>query len=126
MVRAKAGTSQSQHDKKGGHAQSAGAQIRRHNEAALAQDITDLLQSWKEHIEKCHKIFIRVGTHNYPYIFNKKEKSHLSKSDKRVTAVPFPTRRATFNEVKRVYSELSSLRFYGMHQHDSTKPRLAL
>ena len=37
VVRAKAGTSQSQYDKKGGHAQSAGAQIRRHNEAALAQ-----------------------------------------------------------------------------------------
>ena len=37
MVRAKAGRAQSQHDKKGGHAQSAGAQIRRHNEAMLAQ-----------------------------------------------------------------------------------------
>ena len=37
VVRAKCGTSQSQHDKKGGHAQSAGAQIRRHNENALAQ-----------------------------------------------------------------------------------------
>lgn len=37
VVRAKAGTAQSQHDKKGKQAQSAGAQIRRHNEAALAQ-----------------------------------------------------------------------------------------
>ena len=37
VVRAKCGTSQSQHDKKGGHAQSAGAQIRRHHENALAQ-----------------------------------------------------------------------------------------
>jgi len=37
VVRQKAGTAQSQYDKQGGHAKSAGAQIRRHNEQALAQ-----------------------------------------------------------------------------------------
>ena len=40
MVRAKRGTVQSVHDKNGGHARSAGANIRRHHEAAFKDVIT--------------------------------------------------------------------------------------
>ncbi|XP_067943431.1 tRNA endonuclease ANKZF1-like isoform X3 [Watersipora subatra] len=109
VVRAKCGTSQSQHDKKGSHAQSAGANLRRYNEAALAQEITTLLQSWQSYIDRCHRIFLKVPIQCYHYLFNKKEKAHFDKQDPRIRIIPFPTRRPTFKEVLRVHSELSTL-----------------
>ncbi|XP_046851771.1 ankyrin repeat and zinc finger domain-containing protein 1-like isoform X2 [Xenia sp. Carnegie-2017] len=69
-VRAKRGTSQTMKDnKQGGHApRSAGASLRRYNEAALVQDIQNLLHSWNEYVNKCSKIFMRVPN-NYKWIF---------------------------------------------------------
>ena len=60
MVRAKAGRAQSQHDKKGGHAQSAGAQIRRHNEAMLAQ-VSLLLAMMKFECSNCLRDGLKIS-----------------------------------------------------------------
>ena len=77
------------------------------------QEISELLQSWSSYLDKCHRIFLRVATHNYPLVFGKKEKSMLNKGDVRIRMIPFPTRRATFSEVKRIFTELSTLKTHG-------------
>merc|ERR1711935_365759 len=85
-VRAKQGGSQGAADNKSGgsHPKSAGASLRRYNEQSLVQHVQDILVTGKD-----------------DPIVNKK--------DPRVVTIPFPTRRATFKEVKRVYELLMTI-----------------
>ncbi|CAB3984687.1 Ankyrin repeat and zinc finger domain-containing 1, partial [Paramuricea clavata] len=109
-VRAKRGTAQGIRDnKQGGHApRSAGASLRRYNEAALVQDIQNILESWSEHIEKCSKMFMRVPN-NYKWIFFAGKKPPFGKDDFRIRGIPFATRRATFKELENVHRKLSTV-----------------
>ena len=43
--------------------------------------------------------------------------SFLLEDDARIRTIPFPTRRPTFNEVKRVHQELSSVQVLGKSRH---------
>lgn len=108
-VRAKRGTVQSTKDSQQGHQpKSAGASLRRHNEAALEQEIQDLVLKWSEHIEESNAIFIRAPVYGQATFFGGK-KPLFSKGDMRLRTLPFPVRRPTFNEVKRVHSKLATL-----------------
>lgn len=112
VVRAKRGTAQGTRDSQGNAPKSAGASIRRHNEAALKEDIKALLESWKSDLASCHKIFIRApGGNKRLFLHGKSPPFH--KDDERVRMVPFPTRRPTLNEVRRVFEMLSSIECYG-------------
>ncbi|XP_015524854.1 ankyrin repeat and zinc finger domain-containing protein 1 [Neodiprion lecontei] len=114
-VRAKQGGSQSSRDNRsaGTHPKSAGASLRRYNEAALIQHIQEILESWTTHLVSSSLILYRaVGPQNRTVLFGGKNPP-LDKNDPRLRPLPFPTRRATFNEVKRVYDILSSLEVYG-------------
>lgn len=113
-VRAKRGTAQSARDSQQGGKQpkSAGASLRRHNEAALLQEVQDLLEAWSQHVEKCHRIFIRTPTYNKAMFFGGR-KPPFKKDDARIRTIPFVTRRPTFNEVKRVHQELSTVQLLG-------------
>ncbi|MBN3295208.1 ANKZ1 protein, partial [Amia calva] len=113
-VRAKRGTAQGLRDSQNrSHApKSAGAALRRYNEAALVKDIHDLLESWAEQLSEASIIFLRVPTYNRA-IFCGGRVAPLDRNDPRIRSLPFPTRRPTFREVKRVQETLSTLHVYG-------------
>ncbi|XP_075237920.1 tRNA endonuclease ANKZF1-like [Lycorma delicatula] len=112
-VRAKQGGSQSSKDsRRATGAKSAGASLRRYNEQSLLQHIQDILTAWSNEIAECQLIFHRaVGPSNRSILFGGKHPP-LDKNDSRLYTIPFPTRRATFSEVKRVHSLLSSINIY--------------
>ncbi|XP_070980337.1 tRNA endonuclease ANKZF1 [Oncorhynchus clarkii lewisi] len=113
-VRAKRGTAQGLRDaKNSSHApKSAGAALRRYNESALVKEIQDLLESWSDHLTDASAIFLRAPSHNKTMFLGGKA-APLVKKDPRIRTLPFPTRRATFREIKRVHDVLSTLNIYG-------------
>ncbi|XP_029314961.1 ankyrin repeat and zinc finger domain-containing protein 1 isoform X2 [Cottoperca gobio] len=113
-VRAKRGTAQGLKDSQNrGHTpKSAGAALRRHNEAALVKEIQDLLVSWAEHFEEASAIFVRAPSYNRSIFFGGRA-TPIDKKDSRIHTLPFPTRRATFREAQRVHEVLSTIRVYG-------------
>ncbi|XP_045167402.2 ankyrin repeat and zinc finger domain-containing protein 1-like [Mercenaria mercenaria] len=112
VVRAKRGTAQGSRDSQGNAPKSAGATLRRYNEAALTQEIQELIASWSEHIQSCDRIFLRAPSFNRKIFFSGKSPP-LNKDDERIRLIPFQTRRPTFNEVRRVYEMLASIECYG-------------
>lgn len=82
------------------------------------QDIKALLESWKSDLASCDKIFIRAPGGNKRLFLHGKSPP-FNKDDERVRMVPFPTRRPTLNEVRRVFEMLSSIECYGK---DTTCP----
>lgn len=69
-IRAKSGGAQSNNDKAKGNAKSAGATLRRHNEAALREDIQKLLQLHHQLIHESEYIFASVPKTMRGVIFN--------------------------------------------------------
>ncbi|XP_078408891.1 tRNA endonuclease ANKZF1 isoform X2 [Cetorhinus maximus] len=112
-VRAKRGTAQGARDAQNRSRvpKSAGASLRRYNEAALVKDVEDLLMSWSESLRVASAIFLRAPSYNRSIFFSGKEPI-LSRSDSRLRGIPFLTRRATFKEVKRVHAILSTIEIY--------------
>lgn len=109
-VRRKQGGSQSANDASGGKAKSAGATLRRYNEAALKQDVADLLVQWRAELASVDLIFIASGKTDRATFFGGKTPV-LEASDPRLRRIPFATFRPTFEELCRVRAELSSVRF---------------
>ncbi|XP_040004389.1 ankyrin repeat and zinc finger domain-containing protein 1 isoform X2 [Xiphias gladius] len=120
-VRAKRGTAQGLRDSQNrGHApKSAGAALRRHNEAALVKDIQDLLVTWTEYLKEASAIFVRAPSYNKTIFFGGRA-APLDKKDPRIRTLPFATRRATFREVQRVHEVLSTVHVYGRDTDMST------
>ncbi|KAM9803142.1 tRNA endonuclease ANKZF1 [Syngnathus typhle] len=120
-VRAKRGTAQGLKDSQNrSHTpKSAGAALRRYNEAALVKDIQDLLMNWGDHLKEASAIFIRAPSYIKTIFFGGRT-SPLEKKDGRICSIPFPTRRATFREVHRVHSVLSTVDIYGKDTDLST------
>jgi len=112
-VRAKQGGSQSSADNRSGgsHPKSAGASLRRYNELSLMQHIQDITETWKDSLKECQLIFYRATSSNKNALFSDRNKI-LNKNDPRLRTIPFPTKRATFNEVKRVHEMLSKVTFH--------------
>ncbi|XP_022596668.1 ankyrin repeat and zinc finger domain-containing protein 1 [Seriola dumerili] len=113
-VRAKRGTAQGLRDSQNrSHTpKSAGAALRRYNEAALVKDIQDLLVTWAEYLKEASAIFVRAPSYNKTIFFGGRA-APLDKKDPRIRTLPFPTRRATFREVQRVHEVLSTIHVYG-------------
>ncbi|XP_073401585.1 tRNA endonuclease ANKZF1 isoform X2 [Dendrobates tinctorius] len=121
--RAKRGTAQSVHDAQNrGHlTRSAGAALRRHNQAALMADINQLLQSWTEHIKDAQGIFLRAPRSDKTLFLGRN--SPITRKDPRVFGIPFCTRRATYREVHRVHTHLFTLQLYEMSAASSLLSR---
>ncbi|KAK7010519.1 ankyrin repeat and zinc finger domain-containing protein 1, partial [Biomphalaria glabrata] len=111
-IRAKRGTAQSSKDSQGNAPKSAGASLRRHHEAALIQEVQELLTSWSDHIKTCDLVFTRVPVANKIMLFGGKSPA-FKKEDPRIRTIPLTTRRPTFNEIKRVHQTLASVENYG-------------
>ncbi|KAL3831821.1 hypothetical protein ACJMK2_023523 [Sinanodonta woodiana] len=116
VVRAKRGTAQSTRDSQGNAPKSAGASLRRYNEAALIQDIQELLSSWSLQLKQCDLIFLYAPGFNRQIFFSGKNPP-FQKDDTRIRMIPFQTKRPTFNEIKRVHGMLASIESYG-HEAD--------
>ncbi|XP_064020762.1 tRNA endonuclease ANKZF1 isoform X2 [Pogoniulus pusillus] len=112
-VRARQGTAQGLRDAQtpGSAPRSAGASLRRYNEAALLKDIQDLLAAWAQHLKDAERIFLRVPRHNRALLFGGRSPV-LTQGDPRVCHIPLSTRRATLREVLRVHTMLASLQVY--------------
>ncbi|KAG7402304.1 Ankyrin repeat and zinc finger domain-containing protein 1 [Phytophthora boehmeriae] len=108
-TRRKQGGAQSASDASG-KAKSAGATLRRYNEAALKQDVAALLVDWKDVLKDADLIFLSSGKTERATFFPEKN-AVLQPDDKRLKRIPFATFRPTFEEVCRVRSDLSSVRF---------------
>ncbi|XP_061736070.1 tRNA endonuclease ANKZF1 [Nerophis ophidion] len=120
-VRAKRGTAQGLRDSQNrSHTpKSAGAALRRYNEAALVKDIQDLLVTWAEHLKEASAVFVRAPSYNKTIFFGGRT-SPLDKKDSKIRSVPFATRRATFRELQRVHHVLSTVHVHGKDTDMST------
>jgi hypothetical protein len=109
-TRRKQGGSQSAHDAKGA-ASSAGASLRRYNEAALITDVRTLLTEWKSMIDSAELVFIRAtGNTNRQTLFGPYDGQVLRQQDPRNRGFPFTTRRATQAELMRAFVELTRVK----------------
>mmetsp|Transcript_40627 Transcript_40627/g.115020 ORF Transcript_40627/g.115020 Transcript_40627/m.115020 type:complete len:658 (-) Transcript_40627:264-2237(-) len=108
VVRAKAGGRQSAKDATGKSIKSAGSALRRANEAALAKDIRATLNSWAQQISQASLIFVHASRADTGTLFLGAD-APLSRSDPRVRRIPFPTRRPTLAEAKRVVTSLANV-----------------
>ncbi|NXT22250.1 ANKZ1 protein, partial [Syrrhaptes paradoxus] len=113
-VRARRGTAQGLRDAQtpGLAPRSAGASLRRYNEAALLKDIQDLLAAWAQHLNEAQRIFLRAPRHSHALLFGGRNPP-LTQGDPRIYHIPLSTRRATLREVLRVHATLASLQVYG-------------
>jgi len=113
VVRAKAGGRQSTKDAGGKTIKSAGSTLRRYNEAALDAEIKATLAEWGDLLGRAGRIFVHApGVANAGSIFagsgggSGGGDGRLDRKDPRVRGVPFPVRRPTFSEARRVVRAL--------------------
>ncbi|KAI4142641.1 MAG: hypothetical protein L6R39_004860, partial [Caloplaca ligustica] len=118
-TRRKQGGAQSSNDSAKGAAHSAGASIRRYNEAALESEIRALLTEWKDLIAKSQLIFIRAtGSSNRRTLFGPYDGQVLRHNDPRNRSFPFSTRRATQAELMRAFVELTRVKVGELNEAD--------
>ncbi|CAH1707934.1 unnamed protein product [Aphis gossypii] len=111
-VRAKQGGSQNTQDRSKGGCKSAGASLRRYNEASQLKHIQEILSSWLHHIKLCNHIFYRaIGPNNRNILFGGSTPL-INKNDSRLCQIPFGTKKATYAEVQKVHNQLSTVLVY--------------
>lgn len=110
-TRRKQGGAQSANDAAKGAAHSAGSSLRRYNEAALTNEIRDLLIQWKSMIDSSLLLLIRAtGTTNRRTLYGPYDDQVLRQNDPRIRGFPFSTRRATQAELMRCFVELTRVK----------------
>ncbi|PGH07415.1 hypothetical protein AJ80_08000 [Polytolypa hystricis UAMH7299] len=110
-TRRKQGGAQSANDAAKGAAHSAGSSLRRYNEAALENEIRQLLEDWKGMIDESELIFVRAtGNTNRRILFGPYDGQVLKQNDARLRGFPFSTRRATQGELMRAFTELTRVK----------------
>nr|XP_019597321.1 PREDICTED: ankyrin repeat and zinc finger domain-containing protein 1 isoform X2 [Rhinolophus sinicus] len=115
-VRAKHGTAQGLRDARGGASRSAGANLRRYNEATLYKDVRDLLAGpgWAKALGEAGTILLRAPRSGRSLFFGG-QGAPLQQGDPRIWDIPLTTRRPTFRELQRVHHKLTTLR---VHEED--------
>lgn len=79
--------------------------------AQFVQHVHDILNSWTEDLNGCSLVLYRaVGPGNQMALFGKG--SPLSREDARVRALPFPTRKPTYREVRRAHDTVANIEVY--------------
>ncbi|XP_033620539.1 ankyrin repeat and zinc finger domain-containing protein 1 isoform X2 [Fukomys damarensis] len=126
-VRAKRGTAQGLRDAQGRPSRSAGANLRRYNEATLYKDVRDLLTGpgWAEALEQAETILLRAPRSGRSLFFGGRG-APLQREDPRLWDIPFATRRPTFQELQRVLHKLTTLHVYGSESEDEDGSQVGL
>jgi hypothetical protein len=110
-TRRKQGGAQSSNDAAKGAAHSAGSSLRRYNEAALSQEVRDLLKEWKSLIDSSELLFVRAtGPSNRRALFGPYDGQILRQNDPRLRGFPFSTKRATQAELVSAFNQLTRLK----------------
>ncbi|RIA92797.1 hypothetical protein C1645_764109 [Glomus cerebriforme] len=122
-TRRKQGGSQASNDNAKGKAKSAGAELRRYNEAVLQKSIRALIEQWKSMIEESELIFVHAPSYNKNIIYNY-EGAILRKDDKRIRSFPFSTKRPTFTELRKSYIELTRVKMLEIKDNDDSNESL--
>ncbi|XP_049873677.1 ankyrin repeat and zinc finger domain-containing protein 1-like [Pectinophora gossypiella] len=105
------GQSQGTRDQHGNAPKSAGASLRRYNQAQFLEHVQDIISGWSEDLAGCSLILYRaVGSTNQAAVFGKN--SPVNRDDPRVRAFPFPTRKPTYKEVQRAHETVASVEVY--------------
>ncbi|XP_035296933.1 ankyrin repeat and zinc finger domain-containing protein 1 isoform X3 [Cricetulus griseus] len=112
-VRAKRGTAQGLQDAQGRASRSAGANLRRYNEAMLYKDVRDLLTgpTWAKALGEAETILLRAPRSGRSLFFGG-QGAPLQRDDFRLWDIPLTTRRPTFGELQRVLHKLMTLQVY--------------
>ncbi|XP_068823317.1 tRNA endonuclease ANKZF1 isoform X3 [Capricornis sumatraensis] len=121
-VRAKRGTTQGLWDARGAAAHSAGASLRRYNEAALYKEVRDLLAGpyWAKALEEAGTILLRAPRSGRSLFFGGRE-APLRRGDPRLWDIPLATRKPTFQELQRVLHKLTTLYVHGEDPRETSK-----
>ncbi|XP_055253925.1 ankyrin repeat and zinc finger domain-containing protein 1 isoform X1 [Moschus berezovskii] len=121
-VRAKRGTAQGLRDARGAAAHSAGASLRRYNEAALYKEVRDLLAGpdWAKALEEAGTILLRAPRSGRSLFFGGRE-APLHRGDPRLWDIPLATRRPTFRELQRVLHKLTTLYVHGEDPRETSR-----
>ncbi|KAF5922556.1 hypothetical protein HPG69_017929 [Diceros bicornis minor] len=125
-VRAKRGTAQGLRDARGGASRSAGANLRRYNEATLYKDVRDLLAGpdWAKALGEAGTILLRAPRSGRSLFFGG-HGAPLERGDPRLWDIPLATRRPTFRELQRVLHKLTTLHIYGEDPRETVRLDLA-
>uniref|UniRef100_A0A452QTV3 tRNA endonuclease ANKZF1 n=1 Tax=Ursus americanus TaxID=9643 RepID=A0A452QTV3_URSAM len=109
-VRAKRGTAQGIRDARGGASRSAGANLRRYNEATLYKDVRELLTGpvWAKALGEAGTVLLRAPRSGRSLFFGG-QGAPLQRGDPRLWDIPLATRRPTFRELQRVLQKLTTL-----------------
>ena len=73
----------------------------------LQQEVREVLSQWKQHINESEWVFVHAPSNNRKLVYNYDD-AVLTKDNSET--IPFPTRRPTLNEVRRVFVELCTLK----------------
>ncbi|XP_027947994.1 ankyrin repeat and zinc finger domain-containing protein 1 isoform X3 [Eumetopias jubatus] len=121
-VRAKRGTAQGIRDARGGASRSAGANLRRYNEATLYKDVRDLLAGpvWAKALGEAETILLRAPRSGRSLFFGG-HGAPLQRGDPRLWDIPLATRRPTFRELQRVLHKLTTLHVHGEDPREAVR-----
>ncbi|KAI5477959.1 hypothetical protein MNV49_005751 [Pseudohyphozyma bogoriensis] len=108
-TRRKQGGGQGANDNANGKANSMGAQLRRHNEQAIIDEVRELLISWTQEINDSELVFLRCSKSNTKPFYDY-EDAPLKRKDPRIRGYSFPTKRPTINELIRAFTELTRVK----------------
>lgn len=121
-VRAKRGTAQGLRDARGGASRSAGANLRRYNEATLYKDVRDLLAGpdWAKALGEAGTVLLRAPRSGRSLFFGG-HGAPLERGDPRLWDIPLATCRPTFRELQRVLHKLTTLHVYGEDPRETVR-----
>ncbi|KAJ2716621.1 hypothetical protein H4R19_000535 [Coemansia spiralis] len=115
-TRRKQGGLQSRQDSMAGAANSAGAQIRRHNERRLQEETHELLRRWQPLLAASTSVFVRVPRTARKGFFPPATAGSVQWGDPRIRSVPVTMGRPTLAELQRVYRDLTTVRVAAFDQ----------
>ncbi|XP_053609912.1 tRNA endonuclease ANKZF1-like isoform X2 [Plodia interpunctella] len=105
------GQAQGTRDNHGSAPKSAGASLRRYNQLQFVEHVQDIMSSWSADLAGCALVLYRaVGAHNLSALFGRG--APLARDDARLRPLPFPTKKPTFKEVRRVHETVASVEVY--------------
>ncbi|XP_023587089.1 tRNA endonuclease ANKZF1 isoform X2 [Trichechus manatus latirostris] len=121
-VRAKRGTAQGLRDARGRAPHSAGANLRRYNEATLYKEVRDLLArpGWAEALREAGTILLRAPRSGRSLFFGGCG-APLQRGDPRLWDIPLATRRPTFRELQCVLHKLTTLHVHGEDPRETVR-----
>ncbi|XP_044526703.1 ankyrin repeat and zinc finger domain-containing protein 1 isoform X2 [Gracilinanus agilis] len=121
-VRARRGTAQGLQDARAGGSRSAGANLRRYNEAALFKEVRELLAGpgWAGPLGEAGTILLRAPRSGRALFFGGRG-APLQRGDPRLWHIPLATRRPTFRELQRVLQALAMVHIHGEDPRETAR-----